>query len=64
MPAHLTLTELRKICNLSHGCRSPVYQCEACPFRLPYTYKDMVDDDEAKRAANSDTVKHTLQQGH
>lgn len=32
---HLNLGTLKMICKLSSGCRSPVYQCEACPFRHP-----------------------------
>lgn len=23
----------REVCILSHGCRSPIYQCPECPFK-------------------------------
>ena len=29
----MNLTELKQQCELSGGCRSPVYQCGRCPFR-------------------------------
>lgn len=29
----MNLTELKDKCELSGGCRSPVYHCGTCPFR-------------------------------
>lgn len=29
----MTPSELRELCALSNGCRSPIYQCQNCPFR-------------------------------